>query len=84
MSTHNLIQPSAKRTATDSGRQAWRLSNDRVLAIPASLVDFEVCMLATLKKILFTDGEETVTHDTLGKERINSEKMFKIFKEIIN
>ena len=30
------------------------------------------------------DGEETVTHDTLGKERINPEKIFKIFKEIIN
>ena len=30
------------------------------------------------------DGEKTVTHDTLGKERINPEKIFKIFKEIIN
>ena len=30
------------------------------------------------------DGEETVTHNTLGKERINPEKIFKIFKEILN
>jgi len=30
------------------------------------------------------DGEETVTHNTLGKERINTEKIFKIFKEILN
>ena len=33
---------------------------------------------------IIPDGEETVTHDTLGKERINPEKIFKIFKEIIN
>ncbi len=33
---------------------------------------------------IIPDGEETVTHDTLGKERINHEKIFKIFKEIIN
>ena len=32
---------------------------------------------------IIPDGEETVTHDTLGKERINSEKIFKIFKEIV-
>ena len=31
---------------------------------------------------IIPDGEETVTHDTLGKERINPEKIFKIFKEI--
>ena len=33
---------------------------------------------------IIPDGEKTVTHDTLGKERINPEKIFKIFKEIIN
>ena len=32
---------------------------------------------------IIPDGEETVTHDTLGKERINPEKIFKIFKEIV-
>jgi heptosyltransferase-2 len=32
---------------------------------------------------IIPDGEEIVTHDTLGKERINSEKIFKIFKEIV-
>ena len=33
---------------------------------------------------IIPDGEETVTHDTLGKERINPEKIFKIYKEILN
>ena len=33
---------------------------------------------------IIPDGEETVTHNTLGKERINPKKIFKIFKEIIN
>ena len=33
---------------------------------------------------IIPDGEETVTHNTLGKERINPEKIFKIFEEIIN
>ena len=33
---------------------------------------------------IIPDGEETVTHDTLGKERINPEKIFKIFNEILN
>ena len=33
---------------------------------------------------IIPEGEETVTHDTLGKERINPEKIFKIFKEILN
>ena len=33
---------------------------------------------------IIPDGVETVTHDTLGKERINPEKIFKIFKEILN
>ena len=33
---------------------------------------------------VFPDGEETVTHNTLGKEKINPEKIFKIFKEILN
>jgi len=33
---------------------------------------------------IIPDGEETVTHDTLGKDRINPEKIFKIFKEILN
>jgi len=32
---------------------------------------------------IIPDGEETVTHNTLGKERINPEKIFKIFKEIV-
>ena len=32
---------------------------------------------------IIPDGEETVTHNTLGKERISSEKIFKIFKEIV-
>lgn len=32
---------------------------------------------------IIPDGEETVTHDTLGKERINPEKIFKIFEEIV-
>ena len=33
---------------------------------------------------IIPDGEETVTHNTLGKERIDPEKIFKIFKEIVN
>jgi len=33
---------------------------------------------------IIPDGEETVTHNTLGKERISPEKIFKIFKEILN
>ena len=33
---------------------------------------------------IIPDGEETVTHNTLGKERINPEKIFKMFKEILN
>ena len=33
---------------------------------------------------IIPDGEETVTHNTLGKERINPDKIFKIFKEILN
>ena len=33
---------------------------------------------------IIPDGEETVTHDSLGKEKINPKKIFKIFKEIIN
>jgi len=33
---------------------------------------------------IIPDGEETVTHNTLGKERIDPEKIFKIFKEILN
>ena len=33
---------------------------------------------------IIPDGEETVTHDTLGKERINPEKIFQIFEEILN
>ncbi len=32
---------------------------------------------------IIPDGEKTVTHDTLGKERINPKKIFKIFKEIV-
>ena len=30
------------------------------------------------------DGEETVTHNTLGKENINPEKIFNLFNKIIN
>ncbi len=33
---------------------------------------------------IIPDGEETVTHDTLGKEKINPKKIFEKFKEIIN
>ena len=33
---------------------------------------------------IIPDGEKTVTHNTLGKERINPEKIFKIFQEILN
>ena len=33
---------------------------------------------------IIPDGEEIVTHDSLGKEKINPEKIFKIFKEILN
>ena len=33
---------------------------------------------------IIPDGEETVTHNTLGKERINPKKIFKIFKEILS
>ena len=33
---------------------------------------------------IIPDGEETVTHNTLGKERINPEKIFKIFKEVLS
>ncbi len=30
------------------------------------------------------DGEETVTHNTLGKEKINPEKIFNLFNKILN
>jgi heptosyltransferase-2 len=33
---------------------------------------------------IIPDGESNVTHNTLGKNRINSNKIFKKFKEIIN
>ena len=33
---------------------------------------------------IIPDGEETVIHNTLGKERINPEKIFDKIKEIIN
>ena len=32
---------------------------------------------------IIPDGEETVGHNTLGKEKINPEKIFEIFKKII-
>ena len=32
---------------------------------------------------IIPDGEETVKHDTLGKDKINPEKIFKKFKEIL-
>ena len=32
---------------------------------------------------IIPDGESTVTHDTLGKDRINHEKIFEKFKEIL-
>ena len=33
---------------------------------------------------IIPEGAETVTHDTLGKERINPNKIFQIFKKILN
>ena len=33
---------------------------------------------------IIPDGEETVTHNTLGKERINPQKIFEKIMEIIN
>jgi heptosyltransferase-2 len=33
---------------------------------------------------IIPDGEETVTHNTLGKEKINSQKIFDKIIEIIN
>jgi len=33
---------------------------------------------------IIPDGEETVTHNTLGKERINSQKIFDKFIQIID
>ena len=33
---------------------------------------------------IIPDGEETVTHNTLGKDKINPKKIFEKFKEIIN
>ena len=33
---------------------------------------------------IIPDGEKTVSHNTNGKEKINPEKIFKIFKEIIS
>ena len=33
---------------------------------------------------ILPDGEETVSHNTLGKEKINSEKIFNKFTEINN
>jgi len=33
---------------------------------------------------IIPDGEETVTHNTLGKEKINSQKIFEKFKFILN
>ena len=32
---------------------------------------------------IIPDGEKIVTHNTLGKEKINPEKIFEIFKKII-
>ena len=33
---------------------------------------------------IIPDGEETVTHNTLGKEKINSQKIFEKFIQIID
>ena len=33
---------------------------------------------------IIPDGEKKVTHNTLGKEKINPEKIFQIFKKILN
>jgi len=33
---------------------------------------------------IIPDGEETVTHDTLGKDKINPKKIFEKFQDIIN
>ena len=33
---------------------------------------------------IIPDGEKTVTHNTLGKEKIDPQKIFKKFREIIN
>ena len=33
---------------------------------------------------IIPDGEETVTHDTLGKNKINPTKIFEKFKKILN
>ena len=33
---------------------------------------------------IIPDGEETVTHNTLGKEKINPQKIFKKIVEILN
>ena len=33
---------------------------------------------------IIPDGEETVTHNTLGKDKINPEKIYSKFKEILN
>ena len=33
---------------------------------------------------ILPDGEETVTHDTLGKNKINPKKIFEKFQDILN
>ena len=33
---------------------------------------------------ILPDGEKTVTHDTLGKDKINPKKIFEKFQNIIN
>jgi hypothetical protein len=33
---------------------------------------------------ILPDGEETVTHDTLGKDKINPKKIFEKFQDILN
>ena len=33
---------------------------------------------------IIPDGEKTVTHDTLGKDRINPKKIFDKMKDILN
>ena len=33
---------------------------------------------------IIPDGEKSVTHDTLGKDKINPEKIFKKFEQIVN
>ena len=39
---------------------------------------------STMMHPIIPDGEETVSHDTLGKDKINPEKIYNKFKIILN